>query len=169
MSKVATASLVGSGLLAVALALGLAVGAGSAAFVTGKGTAYLSDDPSACVNCHVMQANYDGWMHGTHGNVATCNDCHVPHDSVMHKYLVKAEHGARHSYKFTFDNFHEPIAMTEESRTVVVNNCVRCHEQLTDQMAKTNTSPAAFSAHGLEAGAADCLHCHARVGHGGRK
>jgi cytochrome c nitrite reductase small subunit len=155
--------------MAVALALGLMVGGGSAAFVTGKGLSYASDDPQACINCHIMQSNYDGWMHGAHGRVATCNDCHVPHDSVVSKYAVKAEHGARHSYKFTFDDFHEPLAMNEPSRVVVVNNCVRCHEQLTDQMSQVEGAPGARGVHGLEAGAADCLHCHARVGHGGRK
>jgi cytochrome c nitrite reductase small subunit len=27
---------------------------------------YLSDDPSACVNCHIMTPYYETWRHSSH-------------------------------------------------------------------------------------------------------
>ena len=117
-----------------------------------RATSYLSDDPKACINCHVMNEQYDAWLKSSHHARATCNDCHVPHESVFAKYYVKAEHGYRHSKRFTFMNFHEPIRANEASREVVVANCVRCHDAMTREIR-----------HG---GDVDCLHCHESVAHG---
>jgi hypothetical protein len=66
-----------------------------------------------------------GWQKSTHHAVATCNDCHVPHD-LIGKYLTKAEHGYRHSKGITFQDFHEPIRITDGSMRIVQHNCVRC-------------------------------------------
>ena len=52
---------------------------------------YLSDDPKTCVNCHVMRPEFATWQHSSHREVATCNDCHVPHDNVISKYYFKAK------------------------------------------------------------------------------
>jgi nitrate/TMAO reductase-like tetraheme cytochrome c subunit len=40
--------------LAVAALLGMAVGLAGYTFVYAKGGSYLSNNPSACANCHVM-------------------------------------------------------------------------------------------------------------------
>ncbi len=29
-------------------------------------TVYMGNDPTACNNCHVMDAAYEGWYHGGH-------------------------------------------------------------------------------------------------------
>lgn len=152
---------------------GVAVGVAAYTFNFAEGLSYLSNDPSACVNCHVMQEQYDGWLHASHHNVATCNDCHVPHDSVVSKYLVKAEHGYRHSKGFTLNNFHEPIRITPGSRAVVVDNCARCHASIAADTFVHARSTSVLYAQVADAAetatAADCLHCHARVGHGPRR
>lgn len=129
-----------------------------------KATSYLSDDPKACINCHIMNDQYNAWSSSPHHARASCNDCHVPHDSIAHKYFVKAEHGYRHSKGFTFNDFHEPIQMKESSREVVVNNCVRCHEAMTHEIRTATVKPADVT-HAVS-GSVDCLHCHASVGHG---
>src|SRR6185436_15639047 len=67
---------------------GLATGIGGYTFVYARGGSYLTNDPKACANCHVMQNNYDAWMKSSHRAVATCNDCHTPHN-VVGKYLTK--------------------------------------------------------------------------------
>lgn len=146
--------------------LGASVGVAGFTFRYAEGLSYLSDEPRACVNCHVMQEHYDGWQHASHSRVATCNDCHVPHDSVIHKYSVKAEHGYRHSKGFTFNDFHEPIQITPGSRAVVVENCMRCHSEVAgDTAVHARTAWGGYaSLPGVVL--ADCLHCHARVGHG---
>src|SRR5262245_39572166 len=89
-------------------AVGVAIGLGAYTFQFAEGTAYLSNDPKGCANCHIMREHYDGWQKASHHTVATCNDCHVPHD-LAGKYLAKAENGFWHSYGFTLENFPEPI------------------------------------------------------------
>lgn len=129
-----------------------------------KATSYLSDDPRACVNCHIMNDQYNSWSSSSHHARATCNDCHVPHDSVISKYMVKAEHGYRHSKGFTLNNFHEPIQITKGSRDVVIDNCIRCHEAMTHDIRRAAAGREVV-AHGASGGV-DCLHCHAAVAHG---
>lgn len=125
-------------------------------------TSYLSDDPAACINCHVMNEHYDAWQRGPHHAVAHCNDCHVPHDSLLSKYMVKAEHGYRHSKGFTFQDFHEPIQLTAGSRAVVIENCVRCHDAMTHEIRLSAGGGATPSA----SADLDCISCHSSVAHG---
>jgi cytochrome c nitrite reductase small subunit len=140
--------------LLLAALIGGIVGLGVFTFAYAQGASYLSDDPSTCVNCHIMREVYDGWNHGSHKAVATCNDCHTPHSSFVAKYAVKGLNGYRHSVAFTLDNFPEPIQITTLNRNVAQNNCLYCHEAITAQMNhETSDEPT------------DCLHCHARVGH----
>ncbi len=148
----------------VCILIGMFLGASGFTFHYAEGLSYLSDDPKACINCHVMQQHYDGWMHASHGRVASCNDCHVPHDSFIHKYYVKSEHGYRHSKRFTFQNFHEPIQITPGSRAVVIDNCMRCHASIGDDLSVHGRSRPGQKQ--VEVTGADCLHCHSRVGHG---
>lgn len=156
-----TAKTTGSGRAAAALAVaaGLVAGTGLYTADYAEATAYLSNDPAACVNCHVMREQYDAWQKGAHHN-QTCNDCHVPQD-LLGKYWTKAEHGYRHSKGFTFQDFHEPIRITLGSLEVVQRNCVRCHEGLVGGIG-------AAAAHGEDARetGSGCVHCHAGVGHG---
>ena len=163
--------------LVVAGLLGVFVGSAGYTFQYAEGLSYLSDDPTACVNCHVMRENYDGWRHASHHANATCNDCHVPHGSAVRKYWVKAEHGYRHSKGFTFNDFEEPIRMKASSRAVVVENCMRCHETIAADLTASDRGPGGRGGgHGGWFGgedeygvSMDCLHCHARVGHGPRR
>jgi cytochrome c nitrite reductase small subunit len=134
---------------------GTFIGAGAYTFYYAEGTSYLSEDPKACVNCHVMRDQYDGWQKGSHHAAATCNDCHVPHDLVG-KYLAKMDHGYRHSKAFTLQNFHEPIRITQADLVIVQNNCRRCHSELVQGIDEI----------GHAAGTTDCVRCHAGVGHG---
>ena len=87
--------------LAVAVVLlGMALGLGAYTFAYAKGWSYMTNDPRACANCHVMNEQYDGWLKSSHRSVAVCNDCHVPHNFVG-KYVTKATNGFWHSYYFT--------------------------------------------------------------------
>ena len=151
-------------IVAACVMVGVAGGLGGYTFYYANGASYLSNDPAACVNCHVMREQYDGWQHASHRIVATCNDCHVPHDSVAHKYFVKAEHGYRHSKGFTFQDFHEPIQMKQASYDVVNDNCVRCHDAMTHDI-RLAASGNHSSSQGVTGGV-DCIRCHASVAHG---
>jgi len=142
--------------VALVCLLGIPAGVGAFTFVYAKGFSYLSPDPRACVNCHIMNQQYDGWLKSGHRHAATCVECHLPHAGIM-KWVAKAEHGFRHSAAFTLQNFKEPIEITPKDRDLVRVNCVRCHEALVDAVVEPG-------GHGR--GTLDCLHCHAGAGHG---
>lgn len=146
--------------LALSGLTGMLIGLSGYTFHYAEGTSYLSNDPRACVNCHIMREQYDGWQKASHHAVASCNDCHLPHD-LIGKYLGKMDHGYRHSKAFTLQDFHEPIRITPQDLKMVENNCVRCHEGVVAEIAG--------SAAGHGAGVNEpvsCVKCHASVGHG---
>lgn len=147
------------GILAVLLTIGLGiiVGVGSFTFGYAKGFSYLSNDPAACANCHIMQGHYDSWQKASHHHVAVCNDCHLPHD-VVGKYVTKADNGFFHSLAFTLDNFHEPIQIKPRNRRVTQQACIDCHRDTVHQMLPAER----------EGDMMMCIHCHADVGHGAR-
>lgn len=163
MNKWAAAS--AAGVIVSALA-GVFIGVATYTFSYAEGLSYLSEDPKACVNCHVMQENYNGWQGGSHHARATCNDCHVPHGSVVAKYMTKAEHGWRHSKGFTLNDFHEPIRMQAKSRADVITNCVRCHDTMTHEIRFGSGGGTEAEVKGWNSMGVDCIHCHASVAHG---
>ena len=92
----------GVGLIGFCFAVGLgsATGVGSYTFLYADGASYLTNNPTACANCHIMQGQYDAWIKSSHKAVATCNDCHAPHQTIG-KFLTKARNGFNHSLAFT--------------------------------------------------------------------
>ena len=72
---------------------GLIFGLGGYTLYMSRAHSYLSDDPEACINCHIMTPYYQSWDHSSHGRWATCNDCHVPHNNIANKYFFKAKDG----------------------------------------------------------------------------
>jgi len=140
--------------VAMALFLGLAGGIGAYTFVYAKGGSYLSNNPNACANCHIMQDHLDAWVKSSHRSVATCNDCHTP-PGLVPKYFTKADHGFFHSLAFTTDKFHEPIRMKERSRRVVEGACRKCHQDIVHDIEAPRTAGEGMS----------CIRCHPGVGH----
>lgn len=138
------------------VALGIMAGTGVFTFHYGEGFSYFSKDPAACANCHIMQPQYDSWQKASHHTVATCVDCHLPHEFVA-KYIAKAENGYWHSKGFTFQDFHEPIRIREKNVEVLQENCLSCHQQMVHELAPGATKL-------LDE--VNCIHCHASVGHG---
>lgn len=137
-----------------ALVLGVALGIGIYTFLYAKGTAYLTNNPEACTNCHVMQGQYDSWLKSSHHSVAVCNDCHTPHDFIG-KYKTKFSNGFKHSYYFTVGGYPEEIQIAPHSREITEKTCRHCHEEIVSAIdfrhdAKNETS---------------CLECHRSVGH----
>ena len=132
---------------------GLAAGIGIYTFSYAQGLSYMSNDPKACLNCHVMRDVYEGWNHGSHKAVATCNDCHIPH-SLIPKYIAKGLNGWNHSSAFTTGNFPEPIRIKKFNRNVLEHNCINCHGEMVDLISHKDTNEPT-----------DCLKCHSDVGH----
>ena len=140
--------------------MGLALGTGLYTFVYAKGGSYLTNDPRACVNCHIMQEQYDGWAKSSHRSVATCNDCHAPHN-LIGKYWTKAQNGFWHSFYFTTGSFHEPIQIKKRNLEITEQACQKCHDNITQAIATDYSGP-----HATRAGeSVSCVRCHRSVGH----
>ena len=140
--------------LVLGTAIGLAVGIGGYTFVYAKGASYLTNDPAACANCHIMREHYDGWTKSSHRAVAVCNDCHTP-PGVVAKYATKAANGFRHSLAFTTGRFPEPLQITPHNRKITEIACRTCHQDIVQAIdASYHTS-----------GTLECVRCHSSVGH----
>jgi cytochrome c nitrite reductase small subunit len=154
------------GLLLFCVLLGLAAGTGVFTFGYAKGASYLTNDPAACANCHVMDAHFDSWLQSSHHAVAVCNDCHTPHD-LLGKYLTKASNGFWHSFAFTTGDFPDPIRIKDHNREVTEHACRYCHAEITAAITTgahvvgTGATPADEAA-GWEVA---CTRCHRTVGH----
>ena len=154
--KTTAKTLPGQALLALAVLVGVLLGLGGYTFLYAHGLSYMSTDPAACANCHIMQSQYESWQKSSHHAVAKCVDCHLPHDFIG-KYWAKAENGWHHSKGFTLQDFHEPIMIKSKNALILQRNCLACHEGI---------------AHGLVEGVngepdeVQCVHCHVGVGHG---
>lgn len=128
----------------------------------GRATSYLSDDPAACVNCHVMAPQFATWQNSSHGRFTVCNDCHVPQNSIFEKYFFKASDGLRHSYMFTFRLEPQVIRIHEAGRNAVQKNCIRCHSEQIHPI-----SVRAITAQSIqEYGEGYCWDCHRETPHG---
>jgi len=144
------------GLALVAACAAVLAGLGAATLRYAEGASYLSADPAACANCHIMQAQYESWQKASHHGVATCVDCHLPHDFVG-RYLAKARNGWNHSKAFTLQDFPEPIRITPRNAEILQQTCLACHGDLVHGLAPGGRDPARELV---------CVHCHATVGHG---
>lgn len=135
------------------ISMGLAVGVGGYTFVYARGASYLTDDPAACANCHVMQEYYDAWLKSSHRAVAVCNDCHTP-AGLVPKYVTKATNGFWHSFAFTTGRFPEPLQIKPHNRRIAQESCEKCHAAVV--LAMNGPHQTASLA---------CVQCHAAVGH----
>jgi len=140
--------------LVAAVTTGLLFGVGAFTVQYASGLSYLSNDPAACANCHVMDDHYASWLKASHRTAATCNDCHIPHEQPG-KLLVKMRNGWNHSVAFTTQRFPEPIRITDANLEALQDNCVDCHATLVSDIdARRGTGEAER-----------CTVCHGDVGH----
>lgn len=148
--------------LPVLIILGVLIGLVAYIFHISKATSYLSDNPRTCVNCHIMAPQYATWNHSSHREVATCNDCHVPHNNAINKYYFKAKDGMRHATIFTLRKEPQVIFIKDEGKEVVQQNCVRCHSNLLndDKLANYTLDYHHFRSE------RKCWECHREVPHG---
>jgi cytochrome c nitrite reductase small subunit len=138
----------------VAILLGVLIALGAYTFVYAKGYSYVTNDPAACANCHVMENHYRAWMKSSHRQVAVCNDCHTP-PGLVPKYAIKGINGFNHSFAFTTGRFPEPIRITPRNANVTEKACRKCHEDIVSAIEGPNPETNRLS----------CVRCHATVGH----
>lgn len=139
-----------------AVLAGLLLGVGGYTFLYAKGYSYLTNDPEACANCHVMRDHFAAWTRASHRAVAVCNDCHTP-PGTMSKYMTKARNGFWHSFYFTTGRYPDPLQITARNHDVTERACRTCHAEL---------AAAIDPVHGETAEARlACTRCHNDVGH----
>ncbi len=119
----------GAGTAVLACSLGVLIGVGGFTARYAEGLSYFSQDPAACMNCHIMKPQFDSWQKSSHHTVAGCVDCHLPHD-FLGKYIAKAQNGYNDSKAFTLQDFHEPILINEKNSRILQQNCFECHQDL---------------------------------------
>lgn len=136
--------------IALPALVGLVTGLGVWVAIISEAHSYLGEAPETCVNCHVMRSAYASWFHSSHREAATCNDCHVPHESPLEHWLFKAQDGLRHAAIFTLGWEPEVIHLSERAKPVVENNCRRCHGQVLHEVSLSSFDPQA----------AGCWDCH---------
>lgn len=140
--------------ITLAVLTGIVLGVSTYTFIYAKGYSYISNDPSACTNCHVMRGYYDGWAKSTHHSSATCNDCHTPHNLAA-KWAVKTSNGFFHSFAFTSGRFPDAIQIKSRSLDVTEGACRNCHQDLVQAINGPHAHGSGIS----------CIHCHPSVGH----
>jgi cytochrome c nitrite reductase small subunit len=140
--------------IVLGMLVGAASGIGGYTFIYAKGASYLTDDPAACANCHVMRNHFDAWAKSSHHAVAVCNDCHTPHNFVG-KYYIKSLNGYHHSMAFTTGKFHEPIRITPRNEAVTEGACRHCHQDIVTAIDPPHAGQENIS----------CIRCHSEVGH----
>jgi len=138
----------------VAAAIGLAAGVGGYTFVYANGASYLTNDPAACANCHVMRDYYAAWLKASHRAAASCNDCHTP-PNLVPKYATKAANGFWHSFAFTTGRFPDPLRIKPHNREIADGACRICHQDITEAIDGPHPRGEKLS----------CVRCHATVGH----
>lgn len=159
-------------LLAAAIGSGLVLGASAFTFGYARGYSYLTNDPAACANCHIMDEHFSAWMKSSHRAVAGCNDCHTPHN-LLGKYITKARNGFWHSFYFTVGRYPDPLRATPSNRQVTEETCRYCHGDIVEaidpahvERAPTRSATSSNTVRLSRASATgSCVRCHAYVGH----
>lgn len=143
-----------SALLVLGISIGIAAGVGGYTFIYAKGYSYMTNDPNACANCHVMENHLAAWTKSSHHAVAVCNDCHAPHNFVG-KWMTKGINGWNHSLAFTTGRFHEPIEISPRNLKITENACRYCHQSIVRAIDPPHADGKQMS----------CVRCHSTVGH----
>ncbi len=136
-----------------ACTLGILIAIGGYTFIYAKGYSYVTNDPAACANCHVMDNHYRAWMKSSHRTAAVCNDCHTP-PGLIPKYTVKAINGFNHSFAFTTGRFPEPLRITPMNTAATEKACRKCHEEIVTAIEGPHPG-----------NQLSCIRCHSTVGH----
>ncbi|MBU8922671.1 MAG: cytochrome c nitrite reductase small subunit [Bacteroidales bacterium] len=111
----------------VYMMVGVAIGMAAVVFRVANAVSYINEEPETCANCHVMTDVYASWQRGSHGSVAVCTDCHLPHENIISKTAFKGTDGLRHSYVFTAGIDPQVMELSRGAIPVIQKNCIRCH------------------------------------------
>lgn len=143
-------------LLFVVAAIAVVASLGTFAYVS-SAVEMMGSAPETCANCHVMDAAYENWLHSAHGSKAKCADCHLPHDNAVNYWVAKGQTGMHDAYAFSIGQIPDAIRAKPESKAIIQENCVRCHETSIDVVVMSPMNNDRY-----------CWECHRNVAHGPR-
>lgn len=103
-----------------------------------------------CAQCHAMSAQYESFTASKHNGEITCSDCHIPGGFVT-GLTTKYTSGARHVFATLRGTNPDDIRITPHSLETVLDNCARCHTDVT---------------HATQPESRYCITCHAEEAHG---
>lgn len=112
--------------------IGLVVGLLSFLFILTDSAISYSDNARFCLNCHSMDDAYASLQHSNHKQFK-CTDCHAPH-SYLPKISFKTKSGLRDLYVTTLGTVPQVIRATDESKEIITQNCIRCHQTTIEQV-----------------------------------
>ena len=96
----------------------------------------MTESPEFCRGCHIMEPQYRAWFASGAHRAIKCVDCHLPNDNIISHLVWKSIDGAKDSYAFYIRQAVEAEAASERTKHTVMDNCVRCHEQLVSNIGK---------------------------------
>ncbi len=108
-----------------------------------------------CSVCHSMQHEAETFAVSSHREL-DCIECHLPHDNTAHYLIEKGRTGMVDMYHELLRDYPARIKLTADSRQMINDNCVRCH----------NSTMSYVTFDEGKQGNSDCLKCHSRIAHG---
>lgn len=108
-----------------------------------------SSSPDFCVGCHVMESNYEAWIHAGAHRRKKCVDCHLPNENAGIHYAWKSISGLKDALFFYSGRVPEQIRLTSHGEKVLQGNCIRCHETTVELINHDR----------------QCWGCHRRIAH----
>ncbi len=87
-----------------------------------------TDRPDFCMRCHVMESNYEAWLHAGAHRSGRCVDCHLPNQNAGLHYIWKSLDGLKDAVVFYSGRVPERIRLSSHGQAVLQGNCVRCHD-----------------------------------------
>jgi cytochrome c nitrite reductase small subunit len=87
-----------------------------------------SESPVFCAGCHVMESEFESWMHEGAHRRKLCVDCHLPNENAGIHYVWKSLDGLKDIAFFYSGRVPEHIRLTSHGTKVLQANCIRCHQ-----------------------------------------
>jgi len=115
---------------------------------------HFSGTKTFCGQCHSMKHEAETFAMSSHRNL-DCVECHLPHDNDAHYLIEKGRTGMVDMYHEMMRDYPNRIKLDADSRKMVSENCLRCHEST---MSYVDSAPGGSQD--------DCLKCHSRIAHG---
>jgi cytochrome c nitrite reductase small subunit len=117
--------------------------------VSGSSESPVTIEPGMCIRCHVMESEYEAWIHSGAHRRKMCVDCHLPNENKAAHYLWKSIDGLKDLLVYHSGRISEQIKISSHGGSVLQRNCIRCHETTVMLMDQTRK----------------CWSCHKRISH----